>query len=314
MKVGVIGAVGTTKLTLQKLLEHNFNVVGVLGHEPKNILKVSGIHDLSSLASAHNLDYRGYRRINDAELLNWMRIRKPEIIFAVGFSQLLKSEWLNLAPKGCVGFHPTQLPKGRGRAPIAWLILEQRNGAASFFKMGEGADDGPIFVQEPFEVTPHDDAESLIPKVQNAISSALDTWLPKLKKGDYNPVPQKHEDATEYGKRDPADGQINWSNQATAIDRLIKASCRPHPGAFTSFDGSIVKVWKSKIIDSPKVKGVQGRVLKVDDKGVLVQTGEGCLLITEYSSNHNHVFKVGNTLEWIYFTDRRAFNQIILES
>ena len=36
MRVGVIGAVGTTKLTLEKLVEHGFNVVGVLGHEPKN--------------------------------------------------------------------------------------------------------------------------------------------------------------------------------------------------------------------------------------------------------------------------------------
>jgi len=314
MKVGVIGAVGTTKLTLEKLVEHQFDVVGVLGHEPKNRLRVSGIQDLQNIAEKHNVPYKGYQRINDEEFLDWMRVKQPEIIFAVGFSQLLHNEWLTLSPKGCVGFHPTQLPKGRGRAPIAWLILEQRDGAASFFQMGMGADDGPIFVQELFEVTNQDDTESLVPKVQNAISKALDRWLPQLKSGTWSPKEQDHTQATEYGKRDPADGEINWDKTADQIDRLIKASCRPHPGAFSSIEGEIIKIWKSQTIKSSVMHGVIGRVLKVNEEGVLVQAREGQVLIKEYSSKSNVSIKVGDSLERTPYTSRKQFNQLILES
>lgn len=314
MRVGVIGAVGTTKLTLEKLVEHGFDVVGLLGHEPIDKLHVSGITDLRTIASEFRLEYKAYMRINDEEPINWMKAKKPDIIFAVGFSQLLKQEWLTLAPMGCVGFHPTQLPEGRGRAPIAWLLLEQRNGAASFFKMGMGADDGPLFVQEPFEVLEDDDTETLVPKVHYAISKALDRWLPELKAGHFNPVEQNHELASVYGKRDPADGQINWLDSASMIDRLIKASCRPHPGAFTSLDGKIIKVWKSKVLFSSHIKGVPGRVLKIDEMGAIIQCGSELIRIEEYSSRHSITLKVGDTLENFPYISRKKFNQLILES
>ena len=314
MRVGIIGAVGTTKLTLEKLIEHGFIIVGVLGHEPKNKLSVSGIQNLRGIAEKHNIDYQAYTRINEEELIDWMKAKEPDIIFAVGFSQLLKTAWLNLAPKGCVGFHPTQLPEGRGRAPIAWLLLEQRNGAASFFQMGDGVDDGAIFVQEPFEVSEEDDAETLIPKVQQAISKALDRWLPDLKVGHFNPEEQCHDLATEYGKRDPADGQINWFESAKKIDLLIKASCRPHPGAFSSIEGEIIKIWKSKALDHLKIKGKEGRVLDVNPSGIIVQCGEGYLLIEECSSKGNVTPQVGDTFENFFYSSRKEFNQLILKS
>ena len=71
MKVGVIGAVGTTALTIRKLLEHGVEVSGVLGHEPKNTGKVSGLNDLRSLCAKLNLDYKPYSNINHETHINW---------------------------------------------------------------------------------------------------------------------------------------------------------------------------------------------------------------------------------------------------
>lgn len=136
MKVIVIGSVGTTKLTIEMLHKYNFEIVGVLGYEPLNQNRVSGFQDLRNVCANLNLEYRGFQKINDENHLNWARNKKPDLIFAVGFSQLLFSDWLKLPVKGCIGFHPTLLPRGRGRAPVAWTILEGENGAASFFFNG----------------------------------------------------------------------------------------------------------------------------------------------------------------------------------
>ena len=149
---------------------------------------------------------------------------------------------------------------------------------------------------------------------QQAILKALDRWLPDLKAGHFNPEEQCHDLATEYGKRDPADGQINWFESAKKIDRLIKASCRPHPGAFSSIEGEIIKIWKSKTLDHLKVKGKEGRVLDVNQSGIIVQCGEGHLLIEECSSKGNVTPKVGDTLENCAYISRKEFNQLILKS
>lgn len=282
LRVGVIGAVGSTAITLKLLYKHEFNVVGVLGHEPVVRERVSGLYDLRSLAVSLNIPFAGFQKIHDSVHLAWMREKQPDIIFAVGFSQLLSDDWLKLPKLGCIGFHPTLLPKGRGRAPLAWLVLEERKGAASFFLMGKGTDDGPVFIQEPFVLQTNDDAQSTSVIIDEAINKALDKWLPKLKQGIWEPIPQDESQATWYGRRSPEDGLINWYNKAEAIDRLIKGSTKPHPGAYTYFKHVKIIIWSSELEISIPIKGVVGRVLvKQNSKGYLIQCGEGLIWIKD---------------------------------
>jgi len=273
MKVLVIGAVGTTALTIEMLAKHSFDIVGVLGQEPMKKNRVSGLSDLSSLCTRLRIEYKGYQKINDSVHLEWASQKKPEVIFAVGFSQLLSQQWLEMPIKGCIGFHPTILPQGRGRAPVAWTILQGKDAAANFFLMGEGADNGPIFIQEKFELASEDDAESFVPKLRKAIIKALDRWLPKLKLGEWEPLYQAESDASYYGKREPCDSIIDWNKSAFDIDRLIKASTRPHPGAFTFFKQKVVTIWKSRMETSISYSGVIGRILLKENNSYLVQCG-----------------------------------------
>ncbi|MCI2227550.1 hypothetical protein MC378_00095 [Polaribacter sp. MSW13] len=296
-KILVIGAVQTTAITIEMLTKHKFNIVGILGHEPNNIERVSGWSDLRTIANTNNLDYLGFKKINDNECVNWAVEKKPDIIFAVGFSQLLYNVWLQMPKLGCVGFHPTRLPEGRGRAPLAWITLEKKKGAASFFLMGEGADDGPIFTQSFFDVEENDDASKIEKKIGEHIKIALDNWLPELKNGNWNPIPQNHSLASWYGKRGPEDGWLNWGDSAKNLNRLIKASSKPHPGAYTYFNDSKVVIWKSQIENSIAIKGVVGRVLLInEDKGYLIQCGDGLLWLYDLEFEFDNTLKVGDKL------------------
>lgn len=296
-KILVIGAVQTTKHTINQLLKYDFNIVGVLGHEPANVARVSGWCDLKALSSNENLPYKGFKKINDQENLDWAIEKQPDIIFAVGFSQLMSQSWLEMPKLGCIGFHPTHLPKGRGRAPLAWIVLEQVTGSASFFLMGQGADDGPIFVQKTFEIEQKDDATSAELKIEKAIIESLDIWLPKLKNGEWNPVPQEELEASWYGKRAPEDGRISWENSAHSIDRLIKASSHPHPGSYTYFKDSKIVIWKSSVEKNIPIQGVTGRVLLIDStKGYLVQCGEGLIWLENIDLPSDIKLQVGDKL------------------
>jgi len=68
-----------------------------------------------------------------AEVAAFLREHQPDWLFAVGLSQLIPQELRDIARIDAIGFHPTPLPEGRGRAPVAWTILLQRPAAASLF-------------------------------------------------------------------------------------------------------------------------------------------------------------------------------------
>jgi len=286
--------VKSTEITVRLLVKYGFDVIGVLGYGSEKKENTSGWTDLGQISNDLNLPYKNYLEINTPENIDWMKSKHPDLIFAVGFSQLLSDVWLNMTSLGCIGFHPTLLPVGRGRAPLAWIILNERTGAATFFLMGKGADDGPVFVQEPFDVQEDDDAGSIEVKMGVAIEKALDKWLPLLKRGEWNPIPQDEIRATWYGKRYPSDGLIDWSKSALEIDRLVKATSHPHPGAYTFFKDKKVTIWKSRIESQIPIKGVTGRVLLINNSQYLIQCGNGLLWIYDIEGADN--FSTGNKL------------------
>ncbi|WP_165157652.1 formyltransferase family protein [Parabacteroides sp. ZJ-118] len=282
MRVGLIGSVGSSLLTLQKLVEHSFNVVGVWGYEPCSTINVSGYCSMRRFAEENHLSYHPFIKINSDDIKSQIRNASVDILFVVGVSQLVDEDMIRLPRLGCVGFHPTRLPKGRGRAPMAWLILDKGEGAATFFKIDTKADEGDIFVQEPFPIEEDDDVASIGMKLKEAMVRALDRWLPSLSSVGLKGVPQDREAATFYARRAPLDGCIDWSDTARDIDRLIKASTSPHPGAFSFYGNYKVLIWKSNYYASGYAKGVIGRVVNFNNDNPVVQTVDGYVELVKY--------------------------------
>jgi methionyl-tRNA formyltransferase len=299
MRIVLIGAVRSTEATLERLIAHGMNVVGVFGYRAPDVSSVSGYADLEPAARAVGIPFHGFRSVNDAKVIDAVRALDADLLFVVGLSQLVGAPLMQCARNGAVGYHPTALPEGRGRAPIAWMVLERRAGASTFFQLTTGADEGCILVQRGFEVSEDDDAGAVERKVLATLREALDAWLPRLKAGEWRPVPQQDALATHYGRRTPEDGLIDWHTPALAIDRLVKASSRPHPGAFTYRAGEKLLVWRSRRERGLRVRGVTGRILRLaDDGAALVQTGRGLLwlLECETAADARPVLKVGEKL------------------
>src|SRR4051794_69742 len=61
--------------------------------------------------------------VNSRETIAALREVEPDMIFIVGWSQLVLDEFIRLPKQGVFGMHPTLLPKHRGRAAIPWAIL-----------------------------------------------------------------------------------------------------------------------------------------------------------------------------------------------
>lgn len=275
-RIVLAGGVFSTRVTLERLIAHGAPVVGVLGFEPDDPSGVSGYARLDDLCAEAGIPYAGFRRINDPTVIETARTWSPDLLFVVGLSQLVGAELMDVPSRATVGFHPTALPKGRGRAPIAWLVLEADEGAATFFVIDDGVDSGPILAQERFTVEPTDDATSIADRIAGAARLALDRWVPSLLAGAWDPVPQDDAEATWYGRRTPLDGWIDWGQPASQVHRLIRAATRPHPGAFTHRGDRRIRVWQATVVGR-RITATLGRVVELDEGRPIVQCGAGHL-------------------------------------
>src|SRR5919197_5023320 len=93
--------------------------------------------------------------VNSPETIAALREVEPDLIFVVGWSQLVLDEFVALPRQGVFGMHPTLLPKHRGRAAIPWAILSGlAKTGVTLFEIADGtADSGPIVgqVEVPIE-------------------------------------------------------------------------------------------------------------------------------------------------------------------
>ncbi|MGZ0162361.1 MAG: methionyl-tRNA formyltransferase [Planctomycetales bacterium] len=281
MRIVVAGATVSTHQTLDALIRHGADVVGVLQLRGESSHTVTAFSPLDELAESHGIPCATFRNINDSEIVEQVCQWQPDLMFVVGLSQLVRDEMMSIPARGCLGFHPTFLPAGRGRAPLAWLTLDAQPGAATFFLIDEGVDSGPIFVQETFEVTPEDYASDVGHKLVEATGRALDRWLPELLTGVWNPQPQDEILATYNGRRSLDDGLLDWHQASDEIHSLIRAASTPHPGAYTWYQGRKLIVWRAEFEKHLPWRGAVGRVLHLEaERGALVQTGDGLLWLT----------------------------------
>jgi methionyl-tRNA formyltransferase len=223
--------------------------------------------------------------VNSLETLQIVGSLEPQLIFIVGWSQLVRREFIELAGEGVFGMHPTLLPRHRGRAPIPWAILAglARTGVTLFEITDPTADAGPIVGQVVVEIAAEETATSLYDRLAEAHLELLRECVPLLLTRAAPRLPQDERRASFWPKRSPADGIIDWETRAPYLYDWVRAQTRPYPGAFTFLGGEKVIVWRARavVLDA---EAPAGTVIEQRSDGAVVACGEGALLLEEIDS------------------------------
>jgi methionyl-tRNA formyltransferase len=221
--------------------------------------------------------------VNAPETIEAVRALRPDAIFVIGWSQLVRGELIALAPGGVYGMHPTLLPRHRGRAPIPWAILSglAKTGVTLFEIVDPTADSGPIVGQVEVAVEPDETATTLFEKLAQAHVDLIREYVPRLAAGTAPRVPQDPARASTWPKRTPGDGIIDWDTRAPYLYDWVRAQTRPYPGAFTFLGDEKVVVWRARPVDWAG-NAAAGTVV---DAGPVVACGEGALLLEEVETS-----------------------------
>jgi len=287
VKIVYVGAVQLSAVGLTALIDKGIKPDLVCTLHRHLAHRHSDFDDLEPITSKHNIPLLRVDNINAPESLAAIKALSPDYLLIIGWSQLLKGELLKIPLKSTVGFHFAYLPRNRGRAAIPWAILNQeREAGVSLLHIDEGVDSGDLITQEKYEVATDETAETLYAKVCDGLCLMMSQVADWLHQGqDLPALPQDHRTATYLAKRTAEDGWIEWNKSAEDIDRLIRASGRPYPGAFTVHRNQKLIIWKSRLRPTCNQVGTVGQVLSLnDDTSVTIQCGSGWIDLLEVES------------------------------
>ena len=226
------------------------------------------------------------RDANSGETLAAVGALDADLIFVVGWSQLVRDPFIALASEGVFGMHPTLLPRHRGRAPIPWAILTglARTGVTLFEIADGNADSGSIVGQVTLDIAPEETATTLFERIAEAHVDLTRELVPRLLARTAPRTPQDPSRASSWPKRAPADGIIDWETRARYLHDWVRAQTRPYPGAFTFLGDDKVIVWGARPVELADAAPA-GTIVEVGPEGPVVACGEGGLVLQEIQTN-----------------------------
>ncbi|WP_256558450.1 methionyl-tRNA formyltransferase [Salinilacihabitans rarus] len=288
-----VGCTAPGRAVLETLLAEGVPITGVVTIDPETAADagVCGYADLGPVADEHDLPVyypESYAMTGEADL-DFFETADPDLLIVNGWQRLIPESILETATYGALGNHGSAygLPKGRGRSPLNWSLIEDRDRfLLSVIRLDPGADSGDVVTTRKFDVTDHDTIRTLYYKVTMALEEMLLEVIDPILRGEWSFEPQEGE-PTYYPKRNPEDGEIHWGDGTAEIYDLVRAVADPYPGAFTFHEGERVMIREATPFSADLARtAAAGTIVETFWTGdFVVATADGTLLVTEWEAD-----------------------------
>lgn len=220
-------------------------------------------------------------RKGQADILQELQALQPDLILVVAFGQMLSQAVLDIPRLGVLNVHASLLPLYRGAAPIQWAIL---NGdvvtGVTIMWLALEMDAGDIFLQEEQPIRPDDTAGSLAARLAVQGAALLVQSLQEIAAGRLVRRPQLSQEVTFAPMITKEMQQLDFAQPAVQLHRLIRA-LDPNPGAYTFYQGKVLKVFRPSLGATGRPALPPGTVLQVTAAGAEVACGDGTLWLQE---------------------------------
>ncbi len=295
-RIAVFGCKATTRLLIEHLeVPYPIRYLVTLSPSVGAKHEVADYMDLKPWAEARGMEvYQArYYSLKHPEDIAHLRDLQLDLAFVIGWQRLIPAEVLSELRIGAFGMHgsASNLPRGRGRSPMNWSLIEGRQVFyTNLFLYDPGVDSGDVVDTFKFQITPHDTAETLHYKNTLAMKYLIERNIEGLVHGQFRRIPQDLSlSPTYYPKRTPDDGLIDWEADVNSIDRFIRAVTRPFAGAFTFVGSQLVRIWRAQVFDVHDFgyeRAAPGTIVAVfERRAFLVKCFGGLLLVTDYESD-----------------------------
>ena len=194
-----------------------------------------------------------------------------DVVITIAYGKILTSEVFGIPKYGCLNLHFSLLPTYRGAAPVQRALLNGDSVTGiSIFKIDEGLDTGPIYYQEKYEINPMANSGEVLRDLSLVGAKSFSQVLSDVE-ALIEPREQETAGISLAPKVSKEEARISWGQGSVAIINLIRAFT-PLPGAWTTFQGSVLKV--VGIGSASTAAKVASGSIHVEDKKLFVGTAD----------------------------------------
>ena len=229
-------------------------------------------------ALRHNIPVLEPPSVKDPAFAEQIFRLKPDLAVVVAFRILPPSVFM-IPRLGTFNLHASLLPRYRGAAPINWAIMngETETGVTTFF-LEQAVDTGATVVRARVPIEPEDDAGTLHDRLAEVGARAVLETVRMIERGQAEPQPQDHGEATPAPKIFKEQCRISWNRPAAQLHNFVRG-LSPHPAAWTMHGDHLLKIYKTRLVRGGS-SGVPG-LLTVTDASLRVAAQDGEVEILE---------------------------------
>jgi len=191
-----------------------------------------------------------------------------DVAVVAAFGLILPPPILAAPRLGCVNVHGSLLPRWRVAAPVQRAIeAGDAITGVTIMQMEKGLDTGPMLLRREVRID-RKDAGQLTREIAEIGAEAMVEWLADSAR--YPPEEQPAEGVTYAAKIDKAEARIDWTRDANAIERQVRAFA-PAPVAWFEGSGERIKLLAADVVVA---SGAPGTIL---DDQLTIACGSGAL-------------------------------------
>lgn len=276
MRIILIGQAAFAEKTLDKLLSKGEEVLAVFCFPDAPGGKIDPV---KQRALQLGIPVHQHKTLKTPEVTEQFVSLKADLAILAFVSQIIPPPVFNAPQFGSICYHPSLLPKYRGRTAINWaLIRGETVTGLTIFWLDKGIDTGPILLQKEVRVDPNDTTgtlyfNKLFPLGIEAIGEAVDL----IKAGNPPRIAQDESKATYDPPCGDEHAKIDWSKPANELYNLIRG-CDPQPGAHTIWQGKMVRVFDARLRPG-NVSAAPGEVVDIGADEIAVALEGGTLAV-----------------------------------
>jgi len=263
---------------LSALIGSEFNVVAVYTQpdRPAGRGKKLTASAVKELALEHQLHVYQPENFKSDDAVAELASLNADIMIVVAYGLILPTIVLETPRLGCLNVHGSLLPRWRGAAPIQRAIWAgDAETGVTIMQMNEGLDTGDMLTKVSCPIDADETSSSLYDKLATQAPQVLVDTVKQLAKGQLTAQVQDENLANYAKKLSKAEALIDWSQDASFIERCVRAF-NPWPMSYFEIAGKPVKVHRVNVINE-KTDKTPGTILSANKEGIQVATGNGLI-------------------------------------
>ena len=236
--------------TLMKLANSEHEVVAVvtrLHQAGQNVFLCKS--SVAIQAKKHGFPILSHGNLSTLKFTGKVKSLKADLGIVAGSGEELSEAVRNAFGGGCIGIHPSLLPKYRGPSPISWAILkgEKKTGVTGF-RVTDQPYAGAVLVQRETMIRPDEIWFELHYRLARIACDAIDAALKTLNEDLHHAgVPQDESQTTSAPELKEADCLLCFDESAETIALKCRASW-PWSSAFSKYVNKKGEVENLKIL------------------------------------------------------------------